>query len=560
MRAKNAPRTLGLFAPLANATWVSTIESAASARSPSKHGKWPSGAAGVGLLAALVAPLPSGGSLGPAWCDGVGSAKQGRVPDRARQLRAPRRRAAGRRRHRRVRAGSGRTSCASWSTTRERVRCLVHTRRRGAAARAASSPKVEVVVGDVRDPVAADRLFDGVDGATVFHAAAVIHPRERTREFFDVNVGGTELVLDRARRARTTPVRARVVELAVRREPDARRDRFTEDSPYNPYMGYGRSKLEAEQLVQRSHDRGDVATVIVRAPWFYGPFQPDRQTQWFAAVRRGPVPARRRRARSGARWCSPATSSHGLLLAETADRGAGPRVLDRRRRAVRAARDPRARCATRSRPRGSTVSERRSRRCRAIAGVVAAQLDGAAAEPGPLRAGAARARRAEGHDRLRHLAGPGRARLRPAGRACSRACGRACAGASSAGSRSDGAHDPRHRRQRLLRQRPRRAGARARRRGPDLRPQPAGRARAGRSSSSQGDVRDRAAVRAACDGVDVVLHNVAQVPLARDRELFWSVNVVGTANVLLAARDAGVGEGRAHVVERDLRDPGVATR
>ena len=56
----------------------------------------------------------------------------------------------------------------------------------------------------------------------------------------------------------------------------------------------------------------------------------------------------------------------------------------------------------------------------------------------------------------------------------------------------------------------------------------------------RGDVRDRAAVRAACEGVDVVLNNVAQVPLAKDRELFWSVNVTGTANVLLASRDAGV--------------------
>lgn len=57
-----------------------------------------------------------------------------------------------------------------------------------------------------------------------------------------------------------------------------------------------------------------------------------------------------------------------------------------------------------------------------------------------------------------------------------------------------------------------------------------------------GDVRDRAALAAACDGVDVILHNVAQVPLAKNHELFWSVNVVGTANVLLAARDAGVGK------------------
>ena len=54
------------------------------------------------------------------------------------------------------------------------------------------------------------------------------------------------------------------------------------------------------------------------------------------------------------------------------------------------------------------------------------------------------------------------------------------------------------------------------------------------------DVRDRDAVHEACRGVDVVLHNVAQVPLAKDRDLFESVNVLGTANVLLAARDAGV--------------------
>lgn len=55
-----------------------------------------------------------------------------------------------------------------------------------------------------------------------------------------------------------------------------------------------------------------------------------------------------------------------------------------------------------------------------------------------------------------------------------------------------------------------------------------------------GDIRDRAAVRDACGDVDVVFHNVAQVPLAKDRELFESVNVTGTANLLIAARDAGV--------------------
>jgi nucleoside-diphosphate-sugar epimerase len=57
-----------------------------------------------------------------------------------------------------------------------------------------------------------------------------------------------------------------------------------------------------------------------------------------------------------------------------------------------------------------------------------------------------------------------------------------------------------------------------------------------------GDIRDRATVRRACDGVDKVVHSVAQVPLARDRHLFHSVNVVGTAELLVAARAAGVGK------------------
>jgi nucleoside-diphosphate-sugar epimerase len=55
-----------------------------------------------------------------------------------------------------------------------------------------------------------------------------------------------------------------------------------------------------------------------------------------------------------------------------------------------------------------------------------------------------------------------------------------------------------------------------------------------------GDIRDRQAVLDACEGVDVVFHNVAQVPLARDRALITSVNVDGTANLLEACEDRNV--------------------
>jgi nucleoside-diphosphate-sugar epimerase len=57
-----------------------------------------------------------------------------------------------------------------------------------------------------------------------------------------------------------------------------------------------------------------------------------------------------------------------------------------------------------------------------------------------------------------------------------------------------------------------------------------------------GDIRDLDAITAASAGADVVYHNVAQVPLARDRELFASVNRNGTLNMLEAARRNDVGK------------------
>lgn len=56
----------------------------------------------------------------------------------------------------------------------------------------------------------------------------------------------------------------------------------------------------------------------------------------------------------------------------------------------------------------------------------------------------------------------------------------------------------------------------------------------------RGDIRDLHAIRRACEGIDVVYHNVAQVPLAKDRALFAAVNWGGTANLLRASLAAGV--------------------
>ena len=56
----------------------------------------------------------------------------------------------------------------------------------------------------------------------------------------------------------------------------------------------------------------------------------------------------------------------------------------------------------------------------------------------------------------------------------------------------------------------------------------------------KGDIRNFDIVRNACENMEYVFHNVAQVPLAKDKDLFETVNKHGTENILKAALEAGV--------------------
>jgi nucleoside-diphosphate-sugar epimerase len=169
---------------------------------------------------------------------------------------------------------------------RAEVRCLVHP---GAdTADLDALPGVTSVRGDLSNPETLGRFVAGARGATLFHCAGVIHPT-RVSEFEAVNAAGTRHLLEAAAEAGVS----RFVHVSSNSPFGANptpEHQFTEDSPYNPYMGYGRSKMAGEQAVWKASQAGRLETVIVRAPWFYGPGQPPRQTQFFTMIRKGSFP------------------------------------------------------------------------------------------------------------------------------------------------------------------------------------------------------------------------------------------------------------------------------
>jgi nucleoside-diphosphate-sugar epimerase len=165
------------------------------------------------------------------------------------------------------------------------IRCLIlHPEDKGKVLRAC--PGAEIVAGDIRNPANCAAFCAGAKDGLLFHTAGVIHPR-RVREFYDVNREGTANLLDAAIKAgvRRAVVVSSNSPCGCNPFPD---HLFDELSPYRPYMNYGRSKMAMEFAALERSERLDV--VIIRAPWFYGPHQPRRQTLFFKMVRDGKAP------------------------------------------------------------------------------------------------------------------------------------------------------------------------------------------------------------------------------------------------------------------------------
>lgn len=168
-----------------------------------------------------------------------------------------------------------------------RIRCLILPGQ-DAAQLQKISDRVEVLAGDIRNPADCARLCQDFSGAILFHTAGIIHPG-KVAEFYQINVQGTKNLLDAAIAAGVR--RAIVVSsnspCGCNPHPD---HLFDEQSPYHPYMNYGRSKMQMELAIQERQQQGRIETVILRPPWFYGPNQPPRQTLFFQMVRDGKGP------------------------------------------------------------------------------------------------------------------------------------------------------------------------------------------------------------------------------------------------------------------------------
>jgi len=130
---------------------------------------------------------------------------------------------------------------------------------------------LEVQFGDLRDTGAVDRAV--ADCTHVFHLGAVIaipYSYQNPREFTDVNVGGTQNVLEAVRRHAT---RRAVFTSTSEVYGSARYVPIDEEHPRFGQSPYAASKIGADALVTSYHCSYDLPVVIARPFNTYGPRQ-----------------------------------------------------------------------------------------------------------------------------------------------------------------------------------------------------------------------------------------------------------------------------------------------
>ena len=150
------------------------------------------------------------------------------------------------------------------------------------------SSEIKIIEGDLTNKKSLERLLNNAQDSLLFHIAGVIHPK-RVKEFFDTNVLGTKNLIETA-----TEAKIKKIIIMSSNSPFGSNTKkeilFNENSIYNPYMNYGKSKMEMEIIANQFYKMGKIDLAIIRSPWFYGPFQPKRQKLFFDMIQRGKIP------------------------------------------------------------------------------------------------------------------------------------------------------------------------------------------------------------------------------------------------------------------------------
>jgi nucleoside-diphosphate-sugar epimerase len=158
-----------------------------------------------------------------------------------------------------------------------RVRCLVRDNSDISCLR---DLNVDLFYADLLSKDSLGVALDKVD--VIYHLAGEVYSRKKD-DYYKGNILATQNLLEACRER--SPKRIIFLSSLGVYKPIVTETLLTEESECKPITFYGKSKLDAEELIKKSN----IPWVIIRAPVIYGPFQPTVLNRFFlnAMYKRG---------------------------------------------------------------------------------------------------------------------------------------------------------------------------------------------------------------------------------------------------------------------------------
>jgi dTDP-glucose 4,6-dehydratase len=137
-----------------------------------------------------------------------------------------------------------------------------------------NDPRYTFIKGDITDPEAVVKAIKGCD--TVVHFAAESHVDRSILEpatFVKTNVLGTQVLLDAALKEGIKRFHHISTDEVFGALPLASKEKFNEETPYNPHSPYSASKAASDHLVRSYGDTFNLPYTISNCSNNYGPYQ-----------------------------------------------------------------------------------------------------------------------------------------------------------------------------------------------------------------------------------------------------------------------------------------------
>lgn len=152
------------------------------------------------------------------------------------------------------------------------VSCLV---RRTSNISSIKDCNIKLIYGDLLDKCSLRPALDQID--LIYHLAGEVYSR-RKRDYYERNIVATKNLIEICEEKGKKKI-IFLSSVGVYK-PVTQKTLLTEESECDPITYYGKTKLQAEELI-KSHS---IPWVIIRAPVIYGPYQPPVLNRFFLDV------------------------------------------------------------------------------------------------------------------------------------------------------------------------------------------------------------------------------------------------------------------------------------